>query len=92
MDCLIRLIRIIGWFATCCDRPVQYETYFFSTSQDYRVMDSHSLWVYDRKNKKRRKVTLRVSSEKRYRKKTEVSTFVCELYPSERRVYCYENG
>lgn len=39
-------------------------------------MESHSLWVYDKINKKRRKLTLRVSSEERDRKKTEVSTFV----------------
>lgn len=76
MECFIRLIRIIGWFSSCCDRPVQYDTDFFSTSQDYRKMDSHSLWVYDKLNKKRRKVTLRVSSEKRDSRKTEVSTFV----------------
>ena len=39
-------------------------------------MESHSLWVYDKINKKGRKLTLRVSSEERDRKKTEVSTFV----------------
>ncbi|KAL6491853.1 hypothetical protein OROGR_034003 [Orobanche gracilis] len=34
------------------------------------------IWVYDKQSKKRRKVTLRVSSDKRDSKKTEVSTFV----------------
>ncbi|KAL8553268.1 hypothetical protein ACS0TY_001800 [Phlomoides rotata] len=76
MDCLIRLIRIIGWFASTCDRPVLYQTDFFNTSQDYRVMEPYSIWVYDKTSKKRRKVTLRVSSDTRDRKKTEVSTFV----------------
>lgn len=39
-------------------------------------MEPYSIWVYDKTSQKRRKVTLRVSSEKRDRKKTEVSTFV----------------
>lgn len=76
MDCLISLIRIIGWFASTCDRGVVYKTDCFNTSQDYRVMEPHSIWVYDKKSQKRRKVTLRLSSEKRDRKKTEISTFV----------------
>ncbi|KAL3646619.1 DNA-directed 5'-3' RNA polymerase [Castilleja foliolosa] len=76
MDCLIRLIRVIGWFASACDRAVLYPTEYFHTCQDYRVMVPNCIWVYDKQSQKRRKVTLRVSSDKRDSKKTEVSTFV----------------
>lgn len=76
MDHLIRLIRLIGWFASTCDSHVVYDTQFFSTCQDFLVKDSHIIWVYDKIRKKKRMVTLRLSSDKRDRKKTEVSTFV----------------
>lgn len=39
-------------------------------------MEPINIWVYDRLHKKRRRVTLRVSSSKRDRRKTEISTFV----------------
>ncbi|KAL2942402.1 putative DNA-directed RNA polymerase [Bienertia sinuspersici] len=41
------------------------------------VMEAHSIWVYDKLKKRKRKVTVRVPSKvKRDRKKTEISTFV----------------
>lgn len=77
MDHLIGIIRLLGWFAASCGRPVLYSTKFFNTSQDYMVMEPYSLWVYDKLKKRKRKVTLSVSSQdKRDRKKTEISTFV----------------
>ncbi|KAG6621672.1 hypothetical protein I3842_Q008800, partial [Carya illinoinensis] len=76
MECLIRLIRYIGWFASARDRPVFYRVPYFTTVQDYMKMDPINIWVYDRLHKKRRRVTLRVSSSKRDRRKTEISTFV----------------
>nr|CBL54114.1 hypothetical protein [Beta vulgaris subsp. maritima] len=77
MENLIRLIRLVGWFASTCESSVHYVTPFFCTSQNYMVKDSHIIWVYDKVNRKKRKVTLRLSSrDKRDRKKTEVSTFV----------------
>ncbi|KAI3719576.1 hypothetical protein L6452_20478 [Arctium lappa] len=76
MDCLIRLIRSIGWLASTSGRSVQYNVDYFTTIQDYMKMDSINIWVYDKLHKKRRKVTLRVSSDNRDNKKTEVSTFV----------------
>lgn len=39
-------------------------------------MEAINIWVYDRHQKKRRRVTLRLSSSKRDRRKTETSTFV----------------
>lgn len=76
MECLIRLIRHIGWIASARNSPVFYRVPYFTTVQDYMIMDAINIWVYDRLHKKRRRVTLRVSSSKRDRRKTEISTFV----------------
>lgn len=73
MECLI---RNIGWIASAVDRPVLYNVPYFTTVQDYMIMDAINIWVYDTLSKKRRKVTLRVASSKRDRRKTEISTFV----------------
>lgn len=76
MECLIQLIRNIGLIVSARGKPVKYNTPYFITVQDYIVMDSINIYVYDKIHKKRRKVTLRVSSSKRNRKKTLTSTFV----------------
>jgi hypothetical protein len=76
MECLIRLIRHIGWVASARDCPVFYKVPYFTTVQDYMVMEAINIWVRDKLHKKRRRVTLRVSSSKRDRRKTEISTFV----------------
>lgn len=76
MECLIRLIRHIGWIASARDCPVFYRVPYFTTVQDYMIMEAINIWVYDKLHKKRRRVTLRVSSSKRDRRKTEISTFV----------------
>lgn len=76
MECLIRLIRHIGWIASARDCPVFYRVPNFTTVQDYMIMEGINIWLYDRLHKKRRRVTLRVPSSKRDRRKTEISTFV----------------
>lgn len=76
MDCLIKLIRSIGWVVSSRDSPVSYKVPFFRTVQDYMVMKPINVWVYDVNNKKRRRVTLRVTTDKRDRRKSEISTFV----------------
>lgn len=76
MECLIRLIRHIGWIASARDTPVFYRVPNFTTVQDYMIMEPINIWVYNQLHKKRRRVTLRVSSSKRDRRKTEISTFV----------------
>ncbi|XP_073279521.1 probable DNA-directed RNA polymerase [Primulina huaijiensis] len=76
MECLIRLIHHIGWIASASDRPVYYKAYNFTTIQNYTKMEPIKIWVYDKKNKRRRRVTLRVSSDKKDTRKTETSTFV----------------
>lgn len=76
MDCLIRLIRHIGWIASARGSPVFYKVPYFKTVQDYMKMEGIYIWVYNKHHKKRHRVTLRVSSSKRDRRKTEISTFV----------------
>lgn len=73
--CLIRLIKSsIGWLASAGGRPVIYQSDYFTTVQDYMKMDPVNIWVYDRIHKKRRKVTLRVSSNERDKQKSAIST------------------
>ncbi|KAL4553923.1 hypothetical protein LXL04_039979 [Taraxacum kok-saghyz] len=76
MECLIRLIRSIGWLTSSSGRPVRYEVENFQTIQDYMKMDAINIWVYEKLHKKRRQVTLRVASDKRDSRKTEISSFV----------------
>lgn len=76
LECLIQLIRDIGWIASASDRPVFYRNPYFTTVQDYMIMEPIHIWIYDGFHKKRRRVTLRVTSSKRNRRKTEISTFV----------------
>lgn len=76
MDCLIRLIRNIGWIASARGGPVIYKVPYLKTVQDYMKMEEIHIWVYDKHHKKRHRITLRVSSSKRNRRKTEISTFV----------------
>lgn len=76
IDCLISLIKTIGWVVSARDCQVMYRTSLFTTVQDYMKKEPVNVWVYDRKTKKRRQVTLRVSTNTRDKKKTQVSTFV----------------
>lgn len=73
---LMKLIPLLGRFVSTVDRPVLYGSKYFSTLQDYRVMSKNSVYVYDKNTRKRRSVTLTISSEKRDKRKTETSTFV----------------
>nr|YP_010144809.1 hypothetical protein KYW51_mgp16 [Mirabilis jalapa]QQL93536.1 hypothetical protein [Mirabilis jalapa] len=75
MESLIRLIRNIGWVASAKNRPVFYKVQNFTTVQDYMITRAIYIWVYDRLRKKRRRITLRVPSAQRDRRKTEISTF-----------------
>lgn len=76
MNCLINLIRDIGWVVSARERPVFYKVPYFTTVQDYMIMDAINIYIYDRLHKKRRKVTLRVPSDKRDRRKSHIASFV----------------
>lgn len=73
---LIKLISHIGWFSSSLNRPVYYSVPMFTTVQDYMCLKPANIWIFDRINKKRRKVTLRIPTQIRDLRKSEVSTFV----------------
>nr|GME06069.1 DNA-dependent RNA polymerase [Ipomoea batatas] len=72
---LMNLVRAVGWVASAAARPVYYSTPVLTTLQDYMKSNPVNISVYDRINKKRRKVTLRVPTPERDRKKTVASIF-----------------
>lgn len=86
MNSLITLIRSIGWLATKSGRPIQYSVANFTTVQDYKKMEAIGIWVYDKLHKKRRKVTLRVATDKRDSRKTEISTFVNFIHQKDAQI------
>lgn len=71
---LIKLISLIGWFCSALDKPVLYSIPYFTTAQDYMCSEGANIWIYDRVSKRRRRVTLRVPTSVRDRRKTHVST------------------
>lgn len=70
---LRKFISNIGWFTSSLNRPVYYSIPFFTTVQDYMCLNTASIWIFDRINKKRRKVTLRIPTQKRDRRKSNSS-------------------
>lgn len=75
MDCLMTLIRSIGWIASASNRAVVYEIQYFRTIQDYHKSKRIEIRVYDRHNKKDKKVSFRVPIDQRDHRKTETATF-----------------
>lgn len=73
---LMKLINLIGWFCSVLDKAVVYSIPYFTTVQDYMRSNEADIWVYDRVCKKRRRVTLRVPTSDRDKRKTQVSTCV----------------
>lgn len=73
---LIRLIRLIGWFTSSRERPNTYGVGYVTTVQNYLKKVPCHIWVYDPVKKKRKRVTLRVESNKPDTRKTETATFV----------------
>jgi hypothetical protein len=71
----ISIVKTVAWFASAMGHAVYYRVPLFTTVQDYLKSKPINIWVYDRSKKKRRKVTLRVSTEDHDRRKTVVSTF-----------------
>ncbi|KAM7249887.1 hypothetical protein ACFE04_019666 [Oxalis oulophora] len=76
MECLIQLIRNIGWFMAKMDSPVFYSVNYFQTVQDYMKLESHDIWLYNKALKRRRKVCFMETSSKRNTRKSEIATFV----------------
>lgn len=72
----MKLINLIGWFCAALNRSVHYSIEYFTTVQDYMRSQKAQISVYDRMSKKRRRVTLRVPTGERDKRKTQVSTCV----------------
>lgn len=72
----MKLINLIGGFCSVLDKPVLYSIPYFTTVQDYMRSKKADIWVYDRVCKKRRRITLRVATSDRDKRKTQVSTCV----------------
>lgn len=72
---LMALVRSVSWLTSVMDKPIIYDTPLLTTIQDYMKSDIAPLWVYDRIQKKRRQVTLRIPTPTRDRRKTHLATF-----------------
>lgn len=73
---LMKLINLIGWFCSALGKPVNYNISYFTTVQDYMRSKKAEISIYERKCKKRRRVTLRVPTGQRDKRKTQVATCV----------------
>lgn len=72
---LMKLINKIAWFCSALNKPVLYFTDYYLTLQDYTCSINENIQVYNRITKKRHRVTLRIPTDKKDKRKTQVSTF-----------------
>lgn len=72
---LMELISNVGWVSAALSKPVFYSIPLLTSVQDYMIFKNVNIWIYDRIQKKRRQVTLRIPTEARDRRKTKISTF-----------------
>lgn len=73
---LMKLINLVGWYCSMMNKSVRYTIPYFTTVQDYMRSEKADIWIYDRVCKKRRRITLRVETSDRDKRKTAVSTCV----------------
>jgi DNA-directed RNA polymerase len=86
MDAFIQLISLVGRVCSSLERPVLYSAEYFSTSQDYKKMEKHSVRVFDSYSKKARNVTLTFPSNERDKRKSRVSTFVNFIHQKDAQI------
>lgn len=72
---LMKLVNTVGWFAAFLDKPVRYRNILITSVQDYMEQEEIHVWVYDRKKKKRHKISLAMPSTNRDKRKTLRATF-----------------
>lgn len=85
----MKLVNEVGWFASYLNKPVQYRNSFCITRQDYMVKESISVLVFDRKRKKRKKITLAVPSTNRVRAKSMRATFANFRHQTDASIACH---
>lgn len=63
------LVYEVGWIAALGGKPGRYRNKLVTTIQDYMTTQSIHVFLYDRKKKKRHKITLTVPTTDRDRSK-----------------------
>lgn len=86
---LMNLIRNVGWFSAALKKPVFYSIPLLTSVQDYMKTKPINIWIYDRIHKKRRKVTLRIATEDRDRRKTLMATFANFIHQKDAYIAMY---
>ena len=69
-------------------RPVRYDSYFVQTIQDYTVHNPIHVALYDKKKKKRHKVTLSVPTTQRNKTKSMRATFANCIHQFDSTISC----
>lgn len=72
---LMKFISKMAWFCSAVNKPVVYSTDYYLSLQDYLCSTTENIQIYNRLTKKRRRVTLRIPTSKKDKRKTQVSTF-----------------
>lgn len=71
----MKLITIISWFCSAMERAFVYSIPYFTTKQDYMSFVKEEIMVFERITKKKRRITLKVPTMKRDKRKTQSSSF-----------------
>ena len=86
---LMNLLRNIGWLCSAMGKPVCYQVPLYKTVQDYVKSKPVKIWLYDSVLKKKRQVTLRIPTDERDKRKSEVSTFVNFIHQKDAYIAMY---
>lgn len=86
---LMNLLRNIGWLCSALGKPVCYQVPLYKTVQDYVKSKQVKIWLYDSVLKKKRQVTLRIPTDERDKRKSEVSTFVNFIHQKDAYIAMY---
>lgn len=74
MKSLIDLVRCIGQVVSSAGNPVVYSVPYYNTVQDYILMKTIKLSVYD-KDRKQHRISLRIPSSQRDPAKSQIASF-----------------
>lgn len=69
----MKLISSVSWFCSALDRAVDYSIPYFTTKQDYMSFAKEEITVYERATKKKRRVTLKIPTMNRDKRKTQAA-------------------
>nr|AFI44277.1 RNA polymerase [Silene vulgaris] len=86
MYSFIDLIGLVGRVCASLERPVLFNTKFYDTHQDYKKVESCSVRVFDKINRKNRTVNLSVPSDVRDKRKSRAATFVNFIHQRDAKI------